>query len=145
VGNKNSFPFWSNFRYLYAKYVQLIRFGIVGVINTGVDFAVFTLLNAAFGVEPLICQIVGYSAGIANSFVMNKLWTFESKKSNISTQFQLFKFVLINLVSLGLSLLGLKILNGYFEINIYIAKVIVTVLAQIVNYLGYKVWVFRQC
>jgi len=129
---------------MYKKYMSLIRFGIVGVINTGVDFGVFTLYNAALGGDPLTGQVLGYCAGFANSFIMNKLWTFESKKSKIGTHVQLVKFALVNLASLVLSLIGMKILNGNLEINKYYAKVAVTALTQIVNYLGYKIWVFKN-
>lgn len=127
---------------LYKKYIRLFRFGIVGVINTGVDFGIFTVFSALFHADPLVSQVAGYSAGVANSFVMNKLWTFESRNSKVGTQVELLKFIVINAVSLGISLAGLKVLNGQFNMNVYIAKAFVTVLAQVVNYLGYKLWVF---
>lgn len=129
---------------LYKKYIRLIRFGIVGVINTGVDFGTFTVFSALLNTNPLVSQVIGYSAGVANSFVMNKLWTFESKSSKAGTQVELVKFIVINAASLGISLAGLKVLNGQLGVNVYIAKAIVTVLAQIVNFLGYKLWVFRN-
>lgn len=129
---------------LYRKYVSLIRFGVVGVINTGVDFGIFTLYNAALGGDPLTGQVLGYCSGFANSFIMNKLWTFENKKSEIGTHIQLLKFAAINLLSLGLSLLGIYVLNKSLGLNKYYAKVAVTILTQIVNYFGYKLWVFRN-
>lgn len=129
---------------LYRKYVSLIRFGIVGVINTGVDFGVFTLYSTVFAGDPLIGQVLGYSAGFANSFIMNKLWTFESNKSKISTRIQLLKFAAVNLISLCLSLAVLSLLNGYLGMNKYFAKVIATGVTQIVNYIGYKIWVFNS-
>lgn len=128
---------------LYRKYVSLIRFGIVGVINTGVDFGVFTLYSEALGGAPMMGQVLGYCAGFANSFVMNKLWTFENRKSKIGTHIELIKFAAVNLVSIGLSLAGIYILNTRMGINKYYAKAAVTVLTQIVNYFGYKLWVFK--
>lgn len=129
---------------LFKKYIRLIRFGIVGVINTGVDFGTFTIFSALLRTDPLVSQVIGYSAGIANSFVMNKLWTFESRSSKVGTRVELVKFIVINTASLGISLAGLKILNGQLGINVYVAKAFVTVIAQVVNYLGYKLWVFRN-
>lgn len=129
---------------LYLRHKSLVRFAIVGCINTGVDFLAFTILKSGFGLDKSICQIAGYSLGVANSFVMNKLWTFEDKKKKISTVIQLTKFILINVISLGITLLGLKILNETLLVNIYISKIIVTILAQIINFLGYKLWVFSQ-
>jgi putative flippase GtrA len=129
----------------YDKYKSLLRFGIVGCINTGVDFGVFTILISLLGLKHyLICQVAGFSMGIINSFVLNKLWTFENKRSGISTSAQFIKFVGVNLVSLGFSLFGLKILSGNRGVNIYIAKVIVTLFTQVINYFGYKLWVFNN-
>jgi putative flippase GtrA len=129
---------------LYLKHKLLIRFAIVGCINTGVDFLTFTLLHSLLGLDKSICQIAGYSVGILNSFVMNKLWTFESKGSRFGTISQLLRFVCVNVISLGVSLAGLKLLCDHFGLNVYIAKIIVTIAAQVVNYAGYKLWVFKK-
>lgn len=124
------------------KSPSLFRFASVGCINTMVDFAVFIILNNVFGVNYLICQLTGYSAGVLNSFIMNKVWTFQSKTSRFHTSVQFARFIIVNLVSLGLSLVGIKLLSGYADVNVYIAKVMVTFVAQAVNYLGYRFWVF---
>jgi putative flippase GtrA len=127
---------------LLKKYKSFIRFAIVGCLNTGVDFLTFTVFQSVFGINSLISQVAGYSLGLINSFIWNKIWTFESKKSKIGTLNQMVKFICINAVTLGITLLGLYLLNNRCHINVYIAKIIVTVLAQIVNYFGYKLWVF---
>lgn len=131
---------------LYYKYRHLIRFAIVGVINTGVDFGVFSFLKGILQVNSLISQVIGYSAGFINSFLLNKLWTFEGgkSKSQIGTKIELYRFTIVNLASLSLSLLGLRYMEIDLKINTYVAKVIVTAFVQLVNYLGYKLWVFRK-
>jgi hypothetical protein len=80
--------------------------------------------------------------GIANSFVMNKLWSFESSKPSIGTLNQICRFVGINILSLGVTLYGLHYLNDILNFNIYVSKVFVTLIAQVINYLGYKLLVF---
>lgn len=124
------------------KYRSLIRFIIVGCINTGVDFFTFSILHSLFGLDKMISQISGYSMGVVNSFILNKLWTFENKRSKVNTTNQLIRFIAVNLISLVVSLLGLKLLNEAYGINIYISKLIITGMAQAVNYAGYKLWVF---
>ncbi len=121
---------------------SLFRFSSVGCLNTAVDFIVFTILKEIFDVNYVWCQIAGYSAGILNSFIFNKVWTFESKTPQIHTFMQFIKFLLVNLVSLGVSVIGLKILSQNGHINVYIAKIIVTIAAQAINYSGYRFWVF---
>jgi putative flippase GtrA len=128
----------------YEKHRAFIRFAIVGCINTGVDFITFSVFNSILGFDKLICQVLGYSAGIINSFVFNKLWTFEDRSESLNTAKQALRFAVVNGFSLGLSLLGLKYLNENYGLNIYISKLAVTVAAQAVNYVGYKLWVFRS-
>ncbi len=127
---------------LHDKYKKILRFVTVGCINTGVDFLTFTVLHAAMGCEKLISQTAGYGMGIVNSFILNKLWTFENRNSSDMPR-QLFRFLTVNAVSLAVSLLGLKLLNDTYGINVYVSKILVTAGAQVVNYTGYKLLVFR--
>ncbi|MGD0153517.1 MAG: GtrA family protein [Thermacetogeniaceae bacterium] len=122
----------------------MVRFVIVGCINTGIDFLVFSALHIFFGFDQYSCQVAGYSAGIINSFVMNKLWTFDRPKSNLNTAVQFIEFVGVNLVSLGVSLVGLNLLGAQANLNIYLSKMIVTVFVQLLNYTAYKQVVFQQ-
>ncbi|MCD2348305.1 GtrA family protein [Clostridium guangxiense] len=128
---------------LYKKYKSIIKFGIVGCINTGVDFFTFTLLLSIFGIDKLVCQVGGYSMGVINSFVLNKLWTFNDKKEKVNPIVQFAKFVITNIISLGISLVGLNILSNKFYINVYVSKVIVTLFLQVFNYVVYKLFIFK--
>lgn len=128
----------------WQEFKSLLRFGVVGCSNTLVDFVVFTILRAVFDINYLWCQVVGYSAGVLNSFIFNKIWTFESKTSRFQTSLQFGRFLIINVMSLSVSLLGLKIMSGYWHFNVYLSKVVVTILAQAVNYSGYRFWVFSD-
>ena len=118
-------------------------FALVGVSNTFVDFAVFTILREIFEINYLWCQAAGYTFGTLNSFILNKKWTFHSETSPFSTSLQFGKFVFVNIVSLGVSMIGLRILSAYWHLNLYVAKVAVTAIAQAVNYSGYRFWVFK--
>lgn len=122
---------------------SVFRFSFVGGLNTAVDFLVFTILKEFFVINYLWCQIAAYSAGVINSFICNKVWTFESKTSEIPTCIQFLKFLLVNLVSMGISVVGLKLLSQNGNINVYISKVVVTIMTQAVNYCGYRFWVFQ--
>ena len=128
---------------LINKYKHLIRFVVVGCLNTLVDFGVYSILTGAFGIYYAIAQVVSYSSGTLNSYIFNKFWTFDDTKSKKKTTHEMVQFIVINLISLSVSLLGLKILKNDFQMNNYIAKVIVTVIAQVVNFCGYKFWVFK--
>ena len=56
--------------------VQFIKFGIVGVSNTLIAFAVYTLLLKVFGVWYLAASAIGFMLGAVNGFLLNRRWTF---------------------------------------------------------------------
>lgn len=128
---------------LNGKFKDISRFSIIGVLNTLMDFAVFTIFHSFFEVNYAVSQIVGYSFGVINSFVFNKNWTFGDRNANKKTAHELLQFIVINLISLAVTIIFMKLLIKNLELNVYVAKIIVTFVAQITNFLGYKLWVFN--
>ncbi|CAA7601978.1 GtrA-like protein [Acididesulfobacillus acetoxydans] len=118
------------------------RFLLVGCVNTGVDFLLFLLLIRAAGMNYLLAQTISYCFGVLNSFIMNKLWTFDNAGQSMSTQSEFVQFFGLNILSLGISLLGLKTLNDFLGVNIYLAKIAVTGVTWSVRYIGYRYWIF---
>lgn len=57
----------------------LVRYGLVGLLNTGVGLAV--ILGAEFGLhaQPLAANALGYAAGFAVGFVLNRSFVFRSE------------------------------------------------------------------
>lgn len=76
--------------------------------------------------------------------MLNKKWTFDDKKANKKSMHELMQFVIVNMVSLSITIIAMKVLITYFNIGIYLSKILVTTLAQATNYLGYKLWVFSE-
>jgi putative flippase GtrA len=126
-----------------GKYKRILRFGCVGCLNTMFDLGIFSLLNSLFGINYVISQIVSYSSGTLNSYIFNKFWTFNEAKTGKKTTMEMVQFIVVNSASLGVSLIGLGILMKDNDLNAFLAKIISMVLAQVVNFLGYRFWVFH--
>lgn len=122
-----------------ATAIQFIKFGLVGVINTGVDWVVFFGSHYWLGVHYLIAQILGFSFGAANSFVMNNYFTFGQGTKLIGRQ--VIRFAILTGASLGLSTLLLYI-GELVGLSIPLSKIAVTIIMMILNYLFTKKWVF---
>ena len=138
---------------------QMAKFAIVGVLNTLVDFAVFQSLNLTLG-WVYAAQVIGYTAGIINSYLWNSNWTFREQRTRSLREMGLF--LLVNLASLGVSLGMIWLLRDVVGItNEWVAlwmpqwlagfikgdtvcKLIATVFAIAVNYLGNRLFVFRK-
>lgn len=129
---------------LRSGFVQFLKFNAVGLLNTLIDFVIFTLLTS-FGLVYTLAQVISYSAGTANSFVLNKKVTFRDSNRGVKEGFdrmQLLKFIILNLIVLGISLLLMHLLTDKFGVQVLISKVLVTFVTVIINFFGSRKWVF---
>lgn len=129
-------------REVFGNLWQLGKFGIVGVANTLIDFGVFMLLHGKIGLAYPVSQVISYSCGMTNSYLWNKFWTFQSKK-RVSLG-EVAKFVLVNLASLGVALALLALFRGKRAWGAAESKALATLGSLLVNFLGNKLWVFRE-
>ena len=138
---------------------QIVRFAVVGVLNTLVDFAVFQTLNLTLG-WVYGAQVLAYICGIINSYVWNSNWTFREQRTRSFREIALF--IVVNLLSLGVSLGVIWLCRDVFGItNEWVAswmpaalngfikgdtvdKLIATCFAIVVNYVGNRLFVFNQ-
>jgi putative flippase GtrA len=118
---------------------EFIKFALVGLLNTGVDVAIFFLLTW-IGIQYVAAQVVSYSCGAANSYLLNKVWTFRSCGLSYA---EIVRFTTVNLISLGISVVVLSLLHGTAGLELAAAKGGATVCALAANFLGNKLWVFR--
>src|SRR5438270_8441863 len=63
-----------------ALLLQFAKFGIVGISNTLLTFAVYTLLLKVFGVWYLAASAIGFAVGAVNGFLLNHSWTFRGHR-----------------------------------------------------------------
>ncbi|TKH45217.1 sugar translocase [Paenibacillus terrae] len=124
-----------------AQLFPMIRFGMVGLVNTGVDYIIFMLLAWA-GVQVALSQIISYSCGTANSYILNSKWTFNKQPEPDTHKRQLPRFIVINLIVLGLTSLLLQMLHSGTELPLAACKLIATAAGMIINYIGSRYWVF---
>jgi len=138
---------------------QMAKFAVVGVLNTLVDFAVFQALNLTLG-WVYAAQALGYTFGVINSYLWNSSWTFREQRTRSLREIALF--LLVNLASLGVSLGMIWLCREVFGVtNAWAAgwmpaflagfvkgdtlcKLIATLFAIAVNYLGNRLFVFRR-
>jgi len=118
---------------------EFIKFALVGILNTGVDVAIFFLLTW-LGIPYVAAQIVSYSCGAANSYLLNKVWTFRSCGLSYA---EIVRFAAVNLTSLGISVVVLTLLHDMAGLGLAAAKGGATACALVANFLGNKLWVFR--
>lgn len=57
-------------------FVQLLKYGVIGVSNTLITLVVFYVINTLMGLDYAVANTLGYILGLINSFVWNRTWVF---------------------------------------------------------------------
>ena len=121
---------------------QFLIFSLVGLLNTAVHFAVFLVLFRVFGVPMLLASAMGYASGVANSYFMNRRWTFRVAAPPSTVEF--LRFALVNLVSLAVNLAVLEFLVRVATIIPEAAQVAAIAASLVVNFAGNKKWALAR-
>ena len=70
--------------------IQLIKFGIVGVIATIIDFGVLTFLKEILYVKVMIASALAFSVSVIANYILSMLFVFKSNQSNKVKEFIIF-------------------------------------------------------
>lgn len=134
---------------LLKKHAEKLRFGVVGVANTALDFAIlFLLVNT--GLDRIPANFVSTSIAFVFSFFVNKSFTFQSTGGNAKKQFALFIIITIFslwviqpivIVTVSWLLAGLNLDSS---VVLFIAKLFATVASLTWNYIFYSRFVFKK-
>lgn len=110
----------------------------VGASNTMIDFLFFFFLTACF-VPSFLAQCLSYTAGMLNSYVWNRKWTFQVKKK--ADKWEWIKWATVNGVACLLTYVVLYVIQqaGF---SLFISKAIGTLLGMMITFTGSRLWVF---
>lgn len=122
--------------------VQAVKFGLVGVLNTAVDFCVYYLLTrwAGLGELRVAAKGVSYGVGILNSFFWNRSWTFRSR-AGVRTA--LPPFALANVIGLAINTAAMHVCLNILRLPELLALVLATSCALAWNFALSKFVIFR--
>jgi putative flippase GtrA len=121
-------------------FLQFLKFGIVGVSNTLIFFAVYTLLLKVFGVWYVAASGIGFAVGAVNGFLWNRAWTFKGHVGDALTPVRWFVVQTSGLLlNLGLVYLfvdgaGLGKLEG---------QAVTIVIVTATTFFANRAWTFR--
>ena len=124
------------------KFGQIIKYSLVGIVNTIITAIILFILMKGFGVSYKISNAVGYVAGFINSFIMNKFWTFKANQTSTMKQFLRFSavFAVCYLLQLGFVILLVEKLSINKDISQLLGMVFYTLIGFIFN----KIFTFKD-
>lgn len=112
--------------------LKIFRFGITGSIGFCIDFGITYLCKEKVQINKFVANGLGFSFAVINNYILNRIWTFQSRDPAIVKQFSFFLII---------SLAGLSIYTGllYFfhirkERNFYLSKLLAIFLVFFWNF-----------
>lgn len=120
---------------------KALSFGLVGVINTGVDLGVFSLGYYYAGLPILASNILAWAVAVTCSYVLNGLITF-AKESEGKLSFKTYIAYAIS-QGAGFAANTVTVLAASYFVPVIYGKLLATVASFIVNFSVSNFMVFR--
>lgn len=126
-----------------SRWGRLLRFALVGFVNTAVDFVILFALTG-LGMQVLWANVISTSAALGLSFVLNRNFTF---RSGGDRRRQIVLFFVVTLIGLWvlqpLVIAGVQfLLPVHDQLSLLIGKACATAVSLTWNYILYARLVF---
>lgn len=143
--------------------IQFIKFAIIGVTNTAVDWLVFFALTSwvvFFSVQAneVWAKAIAFLVAVINSFIWNSIWTFRQEfrqkikkdQKAVTGSIMFTQFLIVSLVGLGVNSLIFYLVRNYsasyFQSVTYsqiVSLIFASAGATFWNFLANKFWTYR--
>ena len=145
----------------YREIISYLFWGVMTTIVSWVSYSICTLLFSdsvqamhVFGKEMsmvvLLSNILSWICAVALAFVVNKLWVFQSKNWKVNIWLsELWKFLSARIVTGVIEIIAVPVLVGtglsqtIFGIEGMVAKVVVSIVVVVLNYVFSKLFIFK--
>ncbi len=118
--------------------LQIIKFGIVGVIAAFVDMGVLVVLKELLSVDVLIASTISFCVSVVVNYLLSMKFVFKSKIQGKIKEFVIF--VLLSIGGLCLNQLILWIGVSFTSIYYLIVKLIAMIAVPIYNFITRKIF-----
>lgn len=132
---------------LSAYIRRFLKFGIVGVSGTAIDFGITWICRDLIGIPDLIANAIGFIVAATSNYILNRIWTWRSTEKKVGVEY--LKFFAVSLIGLGLNTLILSLLKGLAlfnspDLNFWSAKVGATLVVMLWNFFANNFFTFRK-
>jgi dolichol-phosphate mannosyltransferase len=121
------------------NWVQLAKFGLVGLSGYVVNLAVYAAL---LGIGAHKAALISFIVSAANNYWWNRHWTFSEQKGHFGQQG--LRFFVVALAALAVNQLWLLVFLDWLGWGKIVSQAIAIVLVTPLYFLGNKLWSFRR-
>lgn len=122
---------------------EVLRFGLVGVTQIGIDWAIFVGLTA-LGVPVLAANIAGRISGASFGYLANAHFTFSHRRSEPLGRGALFRFAVLWIATTLASTAAMMAIESEWGLGYaWLLKPVVDALLAGGSFLASRHWVYR--
>ncbi len=125
-----------------ANWLQLVRFGMVGGIGFLLNVGVYALCVHGLAIDYRISFVIAWLVAVTNNFVLNRHWTFAARDGHMG--FQAMRFFVVSAIAAGVGFVALTILVEVAGLAKVPAEALAVAGSTPLNFLGNKLWSFRE-
>jgi len=121
---------------------QALRYAVVAFSGFLADYLVLLLLSVVFDIHYLISAAIAFVAGLAINYVLGLILVF--KRGQMRRALEIFLFLLISLVALGITELMMWLLTDVVAgLHHMFSKIIAALVAYVWNFLTRRYILYR--
>ena len=121
---------------------QIWRFVVTGGFSAIVDYGLYILLNATFGVQLDVAKTIGWIAGTTTAYLLNRRWTFQAPPSTARLAAVWALYLTTFVVQVGINHVAVAALD-----EVWWRKPLAFVIAQgtatVINFIVQRTVIFR--
>jgi len=120
---------------------KFLKFASVGLFGVFIDFSLTYFLKEKCKVQKYVANSIGFTLAASTNYFLNRIWTFQSKNSDILNEYGRFLFV--SILGLAINNLILRLLVSKFGKNFYLSKLIAIGITTLWNFTANLLFTFQ--
>ena len=133
---------WRSFQEDHAVILKAATFGLIGFVNTAIDFGLFSAGYYGFGLSIPVANLLSWSVAVSSSYVLNSMFTFAAESQRRLSARTYATFVLAQLAGFAANTTVVYVASYYMPV--LVGKVLATGVSFLVNFSLSHLVVFRK-
>lgn len=118
---------------------QLLKFGVVGVAATALDFGVLIALTELAGLDPVLSAGISFTVSVVFNYLASMRFVF-TRREDLGRAAEATIFVVLSLVGLAINEALMWLGSTALNLNYVLVKVVATCVVMLWNFLSRKRW-----
>lgn len=117
---------------------QIMKFGVVGIIATLIDYGVMVFLTEVLGIPPVASSTVSFCVSVVFNYLASMRYVF-SHREGMSRRREFVTFIVLSVIGLGINAALMWAGTECAGIDYRIVKIFATAVVMVWNFVSRKV------